>query len=58
MVASPSPWSSCRTGDDVGDRGGQGENDDICGRGGRVDSLSSCLVRRWSTEKNREREAC
>ena len=57
MVALPSPWSSCRAGDDVGESGGRGENDDDCGRGGRVDSSSSRLVRRWSTEKNREREA-
>jgi hypothetical protein len=57
MVASPSPRSSRRKGDDVGERGGQGGNDDNGARGGRVDSSSSCLVRRWSTEKNREREA-
>jgi hypothetical protein len=57
MVALPSPRSSCRAGDDVGESGGRGENDDDCGRGGRVDSSSSRLVQRWSTEKNREREA-
>ena len=57
MVALTSPRSSCRAGDDVGESGGRGENDDDCGRGGRVDSSSSRLVRRWSTEKNREREA-
>ena len=57
MVALPSPRSSCRAGDDVGESGGRGGNDDDCGRGGRVDSSSSRLVRRWSTEKNREREA-
>jgi hypothetical protein len=28
--------SSSRVGDNVGERGGQGSNDDDCGRGGRV----------------------
>jgi hypothetical protein len=60
-MALPSPRSSCRTGDDVEERGGRGDNDNDCRRGGRVDSSSSRLVRQMggklSTEKNREREA-